>query len=526
MNLSGNRSGKKVLILGAGVTGLSAAWRLSEAGYEVEVIEATQHSGGIARSQIDDGFVLDFGIHGLYSARPETKAIVQEMHEHFSKDFIEISKKTAIFFRQKYMRYPFGMREIFLSVPWITSLNCQLKFCIARFNKHFARNGASLPSDQVSYLQWVKERFGRPLYDLYFGPYTEKVWGLPGEKLASSWLARRIEELSFSSIIKRLWKQLIKSQDLKKEMQSLQPARFLYPPKGSNQFISRIREAAVSTGTVFVHGSKAARMELVRDPSSDQQVKVEVQGPEGETKVKTADYVVSTIPLPALIKLFGDKAPESAQQAARRLRYRAMIIVNLFFDKPQVYPYQWVYYSDPKMVMNRVNEFTNLGPGFSPEGKTAINCEITCWEDDEIWNTDPDLLAQRCIEQLAAIGVFKADEVRRYTHWRNKHAYPVYDLGCEARVSDCLDFIENTGNVFSLGRQGRFEYINQDECIWHATRCAEQITQKAAEQAASALDASPRAEDMKTAQPSRLAIAAPNSFRDARPFAFSKPPAS
>lgn len=475
MDSSGVPQRKNILILGAGVTGLSAAWRLSEAGHCVEVIEATQETGGIARSQIDDGFVLDFGIHGLYSARPETQKIVQEVRDRFGQDFLEISKKTAIFFREKYMGYPFGMREIFFAVPWVTSLKCLVQFAHARWNKHLSRNGAALPSDQVSYLQWVKERFGRPLYDLYFGPYTEKVWGLPGEKLASSWLARRIEELSFSSIFKRIWKQVTRSKELKKEMQSLQPATFLYPQKGANQLIERIRAAAVNGGAKFTHGARATRVEYTNGG-----VRVEVQGSSGERVVRSADYVVSTIPMPALVSLFGDQAPASARQAAQRLRYRSMIIVNLFFDKPQVYPYQWVYYSDPQMLMNRVNEYTNLGPGFSPAGKTAINCEITCWEGDEIWSADPDDLAKRCIEQLAEKGVFHASEVRRHTLWRIKHAYPVYDLGCEARVADCLDFIENTGKVFSLGRQGRFEYINQDECIWHATRCAEQIIKKEA----------------------------------------------
>jgi protoporphyrinogen oxidase len=256
-------------------------------------------------------------------------------------------------------------------------------------------------------------------------------------------------------------------------MHSLQPQTFLYPRLGSGQFVDRVRDAAVAAGAVVRHGWRAQG--LRREGGA---WIVRVDTPEGPREER-ADAIVSSLPLPALIALLGEAVPASVREAASSLRFRAMTIVNLFLERERVYRDQWVYYSSPDLPFNRINEFTNLGPGYSPEGRTALNCEITCFVGDSTWQSSDEDLARRCVQSLTTLGLIRPDEVFGHSVARLPNAYPIFDVGCEKRLETVLRFVREQSGLHTAGRQGRFEYINMDECIWHATEAIAAIRAEA-----------------------------------------------
>jgi protoporphyrinogen oxidase len=460
----------RVVVLGAGVTGLAAAWRLPGPAFDVQVLEAGDNAGGIGASMPVEGFVLDHGIHGLYAARPETKPIVEELHRAFGADFLTISKKTSIWFRGRHLRYPLEARDLFRALDPLTAARCFLDFVATRLRKRLRPPGAA-----PGFERWVVDRFGRSLYGLYFGPYVEKVWGVSGSRMSSAWLARRISEVSLWKVARNALLRRLRRGPHEHEMHSLQPQTFLYPPKGSGLLVGRIGEAALRGGARLTLRSRAERLLL----EGKRVVAVEVSR-DGRLERVAADSVVSTIPLPALLRLLGPDLPPEVAAAGRRLRFRSMAIVVLFVDRPRVYEDQWVYYSDPSIPFNRVNEFTNVAPGFSPPGKTALSCEITCFAGDSTWNAPDADLAARCARAFESLGVLRPGEVRGHRVARLGNAYPIFEVGVEEALGEALRFVESHENLHTIGRQGRFEYINMDECVWHASRAAEAIAAAAA----------------------------------------------
>ncbi len=416
-----------------------------------------------------DGFVLDHGIHGLYSAREETRALVAEMVERFGADWITINKKTSIYFRGHHLKYPMGIRDMLRALPITTSGACILDFVRTRLRGRLVDIGVA-----DSFEDWVTDRFGHRLYEIYFGPYVEKVWGLSGTRMSSAWLARRISTISIVSVIASAVRSLFGLAP-KGEMQSLQPFNFFYPPRGSGQFTGAVEEAARAAGARIHYNSRVNG--LRRDASG---WVITVETPEG-VRNERGDAVVSSLPLPVLIRLLGDLAPPEVREAAQGLRYRSMCIINLFVDRPNVYRDQWVYYSARDLPFNRINEFTNLAPGFSPEGKTALNCEITCTRGDEVWNMPDERLRDWCIDSLVKLGVIDRREVFGHSVARLPTAYPIFDVGCEKRLGVVLDWVQSLPGVATAGRQGRFEYINMDECIWHATESVRELLENPAE---------------------------------------------
>ncbi|MBK9384128.1 MAG: FAD-dependent oxidoreductase [Planctomycetes bacterium] len=458
---------KRVLVLGGGITGLTAALRAAESGLEVELFEATRRTGGMGGSMNERGFVLDHGIHGLYSARKETQPLVREMVERFGSDFLTIQKKTSIHFRGRYLKYPMGMKELFRALPLLTSARCVLDFVRTRVRGRLKDIGVA-----ESFEHWVSDRFGHSLYEIYFGPYVEKVWGLPGTRMSSAWLARRISQISIATVVRRALKAIFTRRP-PDEMHSLQPQTFLYPRLGSGQFVDRVRDGAVAAGAVLHEGW---RVRGLRHDGA--RWSVELDTPEGP-QTKTADAIVNSLPLPVLISLLGETVPPAVREAASGLRFRAMTIVNLFLERERIYGDQWVYYSSPDLPFNRINEFTNLAPGYSPPGRTALNCEITCFTGDATWTSSDEALAERCIASLERLRLIRREEVSGHSVARLPNAYPIFDVGCETRLDTVLRYLRQQPELHTAGRQGRFEYINMDECIWHATEAIAAIRSRA-----------------------------------------------
>ncbi len=456
--------------------GLAAGMQLAENGQKVTVLEAQHFLGGLAttlRGQTGAGF--DFGPHA-YHARNKR---VLDMFKAIAHDgFPARQKNVRIKFRGRYYKYPLEAVDLARSMDPVLAVKAFVHY----FGEVVRRR--IRPRTLVSAEDWVVQAMGRTLYGLFFGPYTEKVWGVHPSKIAASFAQHRIPHIS-------LWKVVTTSLRKGRAKISGTEHRYAplvvelyYPPKGAGLISERLAESirakggevrtgALVTGLEVTDGRiTAVRYRHVPPTGTDGQLCVLATGLEdgldpwhggaaGPEERIECDEVVSSLPLPALFSLLGDSVSPAAKAAAAHLRFRALTIVGLRVRKPQVLPAQSIYFQDK--TFNRVSETRHYGGSdvCAPD-ETVVLCDITSEVGDEIWNADPHELGHRCAEELAAEGFLDVADVVECVALRTTFGYPVYLVGYEQAIDTLIAELMGFENLLTGGRQGLYKYVDMD----------------------------------------------------------------
>ena len=456
-----------VVVLGGGICGLAAGMQLAEHGRQVTVLEAQHFLGGLAttlRGKTGAGF--DFGPHA-YHARNER---VLDMFKEIASDgFPARPKNVRIKFRGRYYKYPLEAMDLARSMDPVLALRAFVDYLSEVIRRKI------LPRKLVSAEDWVTQAMGRTLYSLFFGPYTQKVWGIPPSRLAASFAQHRIPHIS-------LWKVIQTSLRKGREKISGSEHRYaplvvelFYPPRGagliSERMADRIRAKGgrVETGTLVtgieVTDGRVVAVRYKRVPPTNDgdmlclmDVTSDVASPEERVE---CDQIVNTLPLPHLFTLLGDAASPQARAAADVLRFRALTIVGLRVQRPKALPAQSIYFQDK--TFNRLSETRNYGGSdvCGPD-ETILLCDITCDVGDAIWTADPGDLGRRCAKELEAEGFLKMDEVVECVALRTTFGYPVYVVGYEQAIDMLMKELLRFENVVTGGRQGLYKYVDMD----------------------------------------------------------------
>jgi protoporphyrinogen oxidase len=451
-------SDTKVIIVGAGLAGLGAAWELSERGIPPLVIERMPSVGGMAGSVERNGYIFDFGIHGLFPSQKANEAIVERVRGLLGNEMISVQKKTSIYFNGRYVNYPLRFRDMFLALKWHQIIACSLDFFYTRIRRRLGHT-----MNEESFEGWIKSHFGGALYKIYFGPYAEKVWGVPCARLSSSQLLRRVTTVSLWDIVKKAARRLVGWSAEAKGEYSQQPQGFYYGAKGARVIAEKIRDVVERNGGTFLLEHSVEQINLTPD---NRVASVKVRDGSGKEKVLECDYLISSGSLPRLVRSFDPPAGFEIVRAADELRHRAILFVNILLGRPRVYDAQWVYYSGGKTIFNRINEYPNLGSKyFAPEGKTSLSIEVTCFEGDDTWNRSPEELFKQCLNDLKTLGLVRDEDVEGYFVTKLANAYPLFEIDTERHLAKVMEYVSGIGNLRTVGRQGRFVYMNMDEVI-------------------------------------------------------------
>lgn len=448
---------RKVVVLGAGPAGLAAAWKLVKSGWSVEVLEANSYVGGLAHTMQHGDYLFDFGPHRFHSAN---SAVLSEI-THLMGPMPTRICKTQVYFGDKFYTYPLSAGNLLSSLsPWLGVT------CFADFLYTWIKNKIR-PAEDNSFEAWVVNRFGRRLYDVYFGPYTAKVWGRDPSRLAASWAAQRVAVVDLWDLILRVLKIRREDNDFH---HSPFKAEFFYPEKGVGAIYEKMADDIVRFGGTVSLNSRVKqvtcdgdRVECVLVERNDQLEEI------------TADYFVSTVPISPLIRALRPPAPQEVLEAASQIRFRAMIFLYLKLDRPSVTDDHWIYFPDPKTVFNRISEMRNFSDSAAPPGKTSLCVEITCDVNDEIWNTPEEELLSQSVRGLVESGLIRENDVIGHFFRRSSNAYPTYDLKFEGNLGKLAYHLASWPNLIVCGRQGLFRYVNQDHAIEMGFCAAEEI---------------------------------------------------
>jgi protoporphyrinogen oxidase len=451
-------SDKKVVIIGAGLAGLGAAWDLSERGVRPLVIEKMPFVGGMAGSIERNGYVFDFGIHGLFPSQSGNEPIIERVKSLVGDEMFSAQKRTSIYFNGRYVNYPLRLRDMLLALKWHQLIVCLLDFSYTRIRRRLGHT-----MNEESFEGWIKSHFGGALYTIYFGPYAEKVWGVSCARLSSSQLLRRITTVSLWDIARKAFRRLIGLSAEAKGEYSQQPQTFYYGSRGAKVIAERIKDVVERNGGTFLLECSVEQIRLTPD---NRVSAVAARDKNGALKVFECDYVISSGSLPQVVRSFSPPPGAEIVHASDELRYRAILFINILLARPRIYRAQWVYYSDDKTIFNRINEYPNLGSKhFAPEGRTSLSIEITCFEGDDTWNRSPEELFERCMKDLKALNLVRDEDVEGYFVTKLPNVYPLFEIDTERHLAAVMEYLSGIRNYRTVGRQGRFIYMNMDEVL-------------------------------------------------------------
>ncbi len=438
-----------VAILGAGITGLAFGYLLTKQGIPVRIFEAAASEGGLASSFESHGFYFDYGPHEFVTDNPALETLLTEV---CGDDLLTVVKRTSQHFGGRFIPYPFGIVDIVRSINPLVTLRAGIDVTWNRLCNLLRK-----PKDD-SFAAWTKSRFGKTLYDIYFGPYTHKVWGVEPHHLDPRTASDRITVDSvWDLLMKSLKHRWLGADDFKKTHSEFRKD-FYYTKRGAGTLQHHLRRHVEKAGGVFEFGKQLTG--LTRNDKGDVN---ELRFADG-TRFSGFSTVVSTIALPTLTKLvLGNKA--DALLADNQLPFRGMAFVFVRVNKRVASGYHWVYFPDRKVPFQRTTEFGLFGAEMSPPGTTGLALEVAMSPDEAEWQRADADIAEDCIRCAIELGWFTREELLGYDVVRTRYAYPVQVKHYKERAMALLEAIAEAPNLISVGRQGLFRYCNQNECI-------------------------------------------------------------
>jgi len=434
-------------VIGAGPAGLTAAYLLAKRGFKVTVLEGTAIVGGISQTAQYKGYRFDIGGHRFFTKIPPVQALWEEL---LGDEFIDVPRLSRIHYHGRFFNYPLKAMNALAGLGPVNALRIVASYLHAKM----------YPSPvEDNFAQWVTNRFGKRLYEIFFRTYTEKVWGIPCTEIRAEWAAQRIQGLSLARAILSSTALTRRNNDIKSLIDT-----FKYPRHGPGQMWEACSDALVAMrGTVLMQ-HQVETVELTGGSATA----VTARTPNGTVRI-AADHVISTTDIRSLVRALGDAVPEEARAAANGLRYRDFLVVALIFNRAALFPDNWIYVHTPGVQVGRIQNFNNWSAEMVPDaGHTCLGMEYFCFEGDGLWeSSDADLitLASREIEIL---GLASASLVVDGTVVRMKKAYPIYDAEYRGHLDNVREVIDPIPNLHSVGRNGMHKYNNQDHSMYTA----------------------------------------------------------
>ena len=442
------------VILGGGPSGLAAGHVLSESGSNVLVIERQARVGGLAKTIEHHGFRFDLGGHRFITGNKQLETLVREI---LGGELLVVERSSKILLDGKLYDYPISARNALSGLGLRKSIRIVADYLTEQLRKPFIK------TPTLSLEDWVVRHFGRALFELFFKEYSEKVWGVPCDRIAMEWVARRIKGLSLGVAIKAAF-----SRTESQRLRTL-ANQFLYPPLGIGQICDSLKARIDEVGQVMTdtrviginHADNRIQSIIVKDAGG-------VQGYAGYE-------FISSIPLTLVVQLLNPQPPAEILQAAASLRFRDLIVVTVMINRERVTDQTWMYIPDSSVAFGRIHEPKNWSTRMAPDGKTHLVVEYFCFKEDAIWTATDTVLEQRTVGELSELGMIEAEEVYDSVVLRIPNAYPLFEVDYIEKQKCIVEYLDRFSNLELVGRGGQFEYNNTDHAMESGIAAAEAI---------------------------------------------------
>jgi protoporphyrinogen oxidase len=500
-------SGRAAIIIGAGPAGLTAAYELlTRTDIRPIVLEKSQYMGGIARTVNYKGYRMDIGGHRFFSKsdrvmqwwlevlpmqatsgveqliryQGRSRTVAGAAHNAPDPDKEDLvmlvrRRKSRIYFLRRFFEYPIRLSADTLSKLGVVR-TIRIGFSYVKSVLFPIRGERTLE-------QFFINRFGRELYLTFFKSYTEKVWGVPCDRISAEWGRQRIKGLSILRALAHHLKQPFrkKADIAQKGMETSLIEQFLYPKYGPGQMWEEVARRVRAMGGEVLTGWKARRVLL----NGTRVRALEAASENGETRIFEGDYFFSTMPIQELVRAFNDPAPPEILAISDGLMYRDFITVGLLVNDLKVKESgpggarliqdNWIYIQEPDVMVGRLQVFNNWSPYLVADpGKVWVGLEYFCNTTDPLWTKPDDEMVRLATEELARIGIIEAGDVLDSTVVHVEKTYPAY-FGTYDRFEELRGHLDRYENLFLVGRNGMHRYNNQDHSMLAAMTAVDNI---------------------------------------------------
>jgi protoporphyrinogen oxidase len=441
-------SGDHVVVIGAGPAGLTAAYALAKQGSaRVTVLEGTDMVGGLSQTARYKGYRFDIGGHRFFT---KIKPVEDLWHEILGAEFITVPRLSRIHYKGTFFDYPLKASNALQGLGVVNAFRIVLSYVKWHYWPY--------PVEE-NFEQWVTNRFGRRLFEIFFKTYTEKVWGIPCTEIRAEWAAQRIQGLSLARAVLNATVLNNRGNAIKSLINE-----FRYPRLGPGQMWETCRDRIVERGHPVLMNHRVCALEL----EGGRVTAVRATTPDG-LRVFPAKHVINTMPVRSLVRALSPAAPQPVQEAAEGLRYRDFLVVALILRRENLFPDNWLYIHTPGVQVGRIQNFNNWSAAMVPErGRTCLGMEYFCFRGDGLWNSSDEALVAQASRELEALGLATASDVVDGTVIRMPKAYPIYDEGYRNRLDVVRSYIDPIPNLHTVGRNGMHKYNNQDHSMMAA----------------------------------------------------------
>lgn len=474
---------KIAIIIGAGPAGLTAAYKLlKETDIKPIIYEESNVIGGISQTFEYKGNRMDIGGHRFFTKndlvmdvwkelmKPQGAPALDEKLLNENKQyegkadpekeddvFLTRRRVSRIYYLGKFFDYPISMKpKTFLNMGFFRTMSAGFGYihsCI------FKKKEDSLENFYIN-------RFGKPLYNMFFKDYTTKVWGRSPKEISPDWGAQRVKGLSLMKTFVSALTKPFRKKSSKVETSLIE--EFYYPKKGPGQLYSKMADEIIKMGGEIHFNSKVDNVHLNRN-SIDY---IEVNG-----NIVKGDYYISSMPIKDLMNSMND-VDKSLLDIANNLPYRDFITVGLLLDKLKIknktkmktvnniVPDCWIYIQDNSVKLGRLQIFNNWSPYMVDDLQKHIfvGLEYFCNEGDEMWNMKEEDFIKFAIDELVKIKIIDKEDVLDSVELKIKKAYPAY-FDSYAEFPKVKDYLNSIDNLYCIGRNGQHRYNNMDHSM-------------------------------------------------------------
>ncbi len=426
---------KKVIILGAGLTGLSAAWHLQRKGVDCLVFEKEKETGGLCRSKNLAGFTFDYDGHILHFKHPYSFSLVKSL---LGNNLARHKRSAWVYFRDRFIPYPFQAN--LHGLPLDALKECLLGFITARTGDC---------RKDVNFYDWIMQTFGEGIARHFMVPYNSKFWTLPLKNLTCEWLDRVVPVPSLKELVGGTVADSPKAFGYN--------AVFWYPKKGG---IGQLQSALARQVKNIFTGSKVTGIDFKK-----KEIKVSSGNKE------EFDHLIYTVPLPEL-SFLSNGLPEQVNSALSKLRWNSVFNLNLGIEGSRRHNKHWIYYPQRGISFFRVGFFNNFSRGLVPEGSHSLYAEASYSERNPI---DKAKMVKRIINDLYSAGILAKDDFVRAADINDiKYGYPIYDKNYALARNKIKNYLSEK-NIYLAGRYGSWRYMSMEDALLEGKKAADSL---------------------------------------------------
>lgn len=438
---------KNIVIVGAGIAGLTTAYQLIEAGYNITVVERDDAVGGLSRTYKDKDFAFDSGPHRFYTKNPEVIDFIKDI---LGDDYLSMKMTSSVYLLGQYYDWPLSMKVV-LKLPFKVMASAAIDMIGLLFKK---------PKPVDTYSEHILQKYGKTLYKIDFDPYTAKFAKIPTNELHSDWAKAGVNRAVINEKVKMDSLFDVVKNTLFPQKENI---TIIYPNEGISVFSEVLKKRIEERGgrvllntvpTHFAYENKKINQITLSN---------------GEI-IDNVDHVVWTGSI--------NEATNLLHLPKKELEYLNIITYNVKLKGKPKMKDQWIYYVDDDLVFNRLYNTVQFSPYKAPSGYYGLCVEVTCRNDSSLMSA-PESIYGQVISDLKKVRLIDSDEeIVGISHQLLYQAYPIYKVNYRTELRKAFDDINNCADNLTLaGRNGLFWYNNMDHSIENAFDTVKNIKQ-------------------------------------------------